>query len=63
MARGRPFDNIYVIVSIGIVAVILLLFGNVLSGDWLAISNNWISLMPYLIGLSLAGYWFVRRRG
>lgn len=62
MKKGM-FEAIYLISAIALVGVVLYLFGNVIAGDWLAISQNWAGLFPYLVGLALSAFWFVKRRG
>lgn len=61
--KRSMFSIIYIISAILLVGVVLYLFGNVIAGDWLTMSQNWAALFPYLVGLALASYWFIRRRG
>lgn len=62
MKKGM-FTAMYLIFGVFFVGVVLWLAGGKLSGDWLTISKNWAGLFPYLVGLSISAYWFIRRRG
>ena len=61
--KKSMFNIIYLISAVFLVGVVLFLFGGQLSGDWLTISQNWAGLFPYLVGLTLSAYFFIRRRG
>lgn len=60
--KKSMFTVMYLIFGVFFVGVVLWLAGGVMSGDWLTISQNWAALFPYLIGLSLSAYWFIKRR-
>jgi len=60
--KKSMFTIMYMIFGIFFVGVILWLAGDQLSGDWLTISQNWAGMFPFLVGLSLSAYFFIRRR-
>lgn len=54
---------IYIFIAIGLVGVIIEATNRsgLISGNWVLIRNNFISLLPFMIGIGLAIWWFTRR--
>lgn len=56
----RMQTSFYVVFTTGLVAIIIWVFGQSLSGDWLSISTNFSSAFPYLMGAALGIVWLIR---